>query len=196
MTAKGVAVTKAVRRIPGCDSNDLLLPECEKGLGKVISTIDSPDWIEGVRTAALTVHPDDRGYFLEIQRFGRGLAAGFPAETTQVSAACNYAGAIKAFHYHRYQTDCWNPVRGLLQVALVDLRALSPTFGLRNTLYIGPVRPWQLLIPPGVAHGYKVIGHEEALLVYTTDRFYNPQDEGRIAYNDPSINYDWETQRK
>ena len=29
-----------------------------------------------------------------------------------------------------------------------------------------------------------------------TDRFYNPQDEGRIVYNDPSINYDWETQRK
>jgi dTDP-4-dehydrorhamnose 3,5-epimerase len=41
-----------------------------------------------------------------------------------------------------------------------------------------------------------VIGAEEALLVYMTDRLYNPADEGRIAYNDPSINYDWETQRK
>ena len=29
-----------------------------------------------------------------------------------------------------------------------------------------------------------------------TDRFYNPQDEGRIPYDDASINYDWETQRK
>ena len=58
------------------------------------------------------------------------------------------------------------------------------------------MRPWQLLIPPGVAHGYKVIGNDDSLLVYLTDRFYNPQDEGRIAYNDPSINYDWETQRK
>ena len=29
-----------------------------------------------------------------------------------------------------------------------------------------------------------------------TDRFYNPQDEGRIPYNDPAINYDWETQKK
>jgi len=32
--------------------------------------------------------------------------------------------------------------------------------------------------------------------VYLTDRFYNPHDEGRIAYNDASINYDWETQHK
>ena len=53
-----------------------------------------------------------------------------------------------------------------------------------------------MLIPPGVAHGYKVIGGDEALLVYLTDRFYNPKDEGRIPYNDPGINYDWETQHK
>jgi dTDP-4-dehydrorhamnose 3,5-epimerase len=83
-----------------------------------------------------------------------------------------------------------------MQVALVDLRLASPTFGLRNTMYLGPMRPWQVLIPPGVAHGYKVIGPEEAMLVYMTDRFYNPEDEGRIPYDDASINYDWETQRK
>ena len=63
-------------------------------------------------------------------------------------------------------------------------------------MYVGALRPWHMLIPPGVAHGYKVIGDDEALLVYMTDRFYNPQDEGRIPYNDPSINYDWETQHK
>ena len=52
-------------------------------------------------------------------------------------------------------------------------------------MYVGALRPWHVLIPPGVAHGYKVIGGEEALLVYLTDRFYNPKDEGRIPYNDP-----------
>ena len=84
----------------------------------------------------------------------------------------------------------------MLQVALADLRAGSASFGARNTMYLGALRSWQLLIPPGVAHGYKVIGDREATLVYLTDRFYNPRDEGRIAYNDPSINYDWETQHK
>ena len=47
---------------------------------------------------------------------------------------------------------------GTLQVALVDLRLGSPTFGARNTMYVGPLRPWHILIPPGVAHGYKVVG--------------------------------------
>ena len=68
----------------------------------------------------------------------------------------------------------------MFQVALVDLRKDSPTHGLRNTLYIGALRPWQLIIPPGVGHGYKVIGPNPAMLVYLTNRFYDPKDEGRI----------------
>ena len=51
-------------------------------------------------------------------------------------------------------------------------------------------------IPPGVGHGYKVVGTEPALLVYATDQYYNPADEGRLAWNDPDVNYDWETQKK
>jgi dTDP-4-dehydrorhamnose 3,5-epimerase len=175
---------------------ELAFPSNEKGLGAVILTPDSAELIDGVKVEPFAVYPDDRGYFLEIQRLGRGLAAAFPAETTQISAAMNYPGTIKAFHYHLRQTDLWTPVKGVLQVALADLRRHSPTFGRRNTLYVGPMRPWRVLIPPGVAHGYKVVGPEEALLVYLTDRFYNPKDEGRIRYDEPGIAYDWETQRK
>lgn len=195
MTGEGLAPTSG-NRIAAAGTLELVLPRCEKGLGNIIGTVNSPDLIAGVRLEQLAVFPDDRGYFMEVQRLGRGLAAGFPAESSQVSAALNYPGSIKAFHYHLHQTDCWTPVKGLLQVALVDLRSGSPTFGRRNTLYVGPLRPWQILIPPGVGHGYKVIGGQEALLVYMTDRFYNPRDEGRIPYNDPSIQYDWETQHK
>jgi dTDP-4-dehydrorhamnose 3,5-epimerase len=192
----GRAVVNHAERLASLGDLELAIPECEKGLGSIIGAPGSADLIQGVRVQALPVFPDDRGYFMEVQRMGHGLAADFPAATSQIAAAMNYAGAVKAFHYHLHQTDCWTPVKGLLQVALADLRLGSPTFGHRNTLYIGPMRAWQLLIPPGVAHGYKVIGREDSLLVYMTDRFYNPQDEGRIPYNHPSINYDWETQRK
>ncbi len=164
-------------------------------IGSVILKPDSADLIDGVRVAPFPLWPDDRGYFLEVARLGQGLIAGF-GPTTQVSSALSYPGTIKAFHFHREQTDVWVPVNGTLQVALVDLRPASPTFGRRNTLYVGHLRPWQILIPPGVGHGYKIIGAEPALLVYLTDRFYNPKDEGRIAYNHPGIHYDWETQHK
>jgi len=171
-------------------------PQCGKGIGKVIRSVDSADLIGGVRVQAYDIWPDDRGYFLEVIRMGQGLAAHFPAETTQVSAALSYPGTIKAFHFHQHQTDLWVPASGMFQIALVDLRPDSSTFGLRNTLYAGSLKPWQLLIPPGVGHGYKVIGEGPGMLVYVTNRLYNPQDEGRIPYDDPSIQYDWEIQHK
>jgi len=175
---------------------EIKLPDCEKGLGFVIGKPDSSDLIPGVRVNAFPVYPDDRGYFLEVARLGTGLVKEFPAATTQVSSALSYPGTIKAFHYHRHQTDYWVPAMGMLQVALVDLRPGSATFGHRNTLYVGSLRPWQILIPPGVGHGYKVIGQEAAVLVYVTNRIYDPEDEGRIPHNDPQINYDWEIQHK
>ena len=184
------------RSIAAFGDLELAYPNNQKGLGAVILSPESPDLIEGVRVQPFPIYPDDRGYFLEVQRIGRGLTAGFPAETTQISAAINFPGTIKAFHYHLHQTDCWTPAQGMLQVALADLRVGSPTFGKRNTLYVGSLRPWHVLIPPGVAHGYKTIGSGEAILVYLTDRFYNAKDEGRIPYDDPSIAYDWDTQRK
>jgi len=174
----------------------LLLPECEKGIGHVISAPDSAYLIEGVRVQPYALWPDDRGYFAEIMRMGQGMVAGYPAQSTQVSAAIGYPGAVKAFHYHLHQTDCWMPLMGMFQVALVDLRRGSKTHGVRNTLYLGALRPWQLTIPAGVGHGYKVLGTDPGLLVYITDRFYSPSDEGRIPFNNGQINYDWDTQHK
>ena len=193
---KPAVLEPPARLLARSDSLSLTLPELTKGIGSVITAVDSPKLIAGVRMQALALWPDDRGYFLEVQRMGKGLAAHFPPDTSQVSAALNYPGTIKAFHFHLHQTDCWTPAMGMFQVALVDLREDSPTYGERNTIYVGALRPWQILIPPGVGHGYKVIGNEPAMLIYMTDRFYDPSDEGRAPYDQPGINYDWETQHK
>jgi dTDP-4-dehydrorhamnose 3,5-epimerase len=84
----------------------------------------------------------------------------------------------------------------MFQVFLYDMRCNSPSFGRTNTLYVGQYRPWTILIPPGVGHGYKVLGTQPAVLVYVTNRYYNPNDEGRLPYDHPALGYDWETQHK
>jgi len=178
------------------ESAGVAVPQCERGIGSAISTLESDSLIEAVRIAPVAVWPDDRGHFLEVQRAERGLTAAFPLATTQISATVTYPGVIKAFHYHMHQHDCWTVISGMLQIALVDLRRDSRTFGCRNTLYVGDRRPWQVLIPPGIAHGYKVIGRDPAALVYATSRFYDPSDELRIPFDDRRLNYDWETQFK
>jgi dTDP-4-dehydrorhamnose 3,5-epimerase len=174
----------------------ITIPKSQPGIGKIIRTPESADLIDGVRVQHYDLWPDDRGYFLEVMRMKQGLAAEFVPESTQVSAALSYPGTIKAFHFHKHQTDLWVPSVGMFQVALVDLRKDSRTFGVKNTLYVGAMKTWQILIPPGVGHGYKVIGDAAGVLVYVTNQIYNPADEGRIAHNDASIAYDWELQYK
>jgi dTDP-4-dehydrorhamnose 3,5-epimerase len=51
--------------------------------------------------------------------------------------------------------------------------------------------PTLLKIPAGVAHGCKVLGEEPAHLFYVTSLTYNPDEEGRISYDDTNIGYDW-----
>lgn len=167
----------------------LALPaRMRRDTGVNIRQLDDPELIAGVVLMAGVIWPDDRGFFAELCRLPQ--AAG----ETQISAALGYPDTIKALHYHCLQTDIWVPLRGQFQMVLFDLRPGSATFGAVNTIFAGEWRPWRVRIPPGVGHGYKVLGQEPGLMVYATDRIYDPADEGRIAYDDGGFNYDWETQ--
>lgn len=172
----------------------------QRTLGSIITQVKSAELIEGVAIEPLRIFADDRGFFAELARLGNpGIAGNMISDADrriQISMTLTYPSTIKAIHYHYEQTDLWAPVAGMLQVFLYDLRRSSATFGAINTLYVGSFRPWEILIPPGVAHGYKVLGTDSAQLVYLTDRYYNPEDEGRLAYDHPGVAYDWETQHK
>jgi dTDP-4-dehydrorhamnose 3,5-epimerase len=145
--------------------------------------------IDGVVVQPLVRHADDRGYFEEIIRvddpfFGEGFG--------QWSHSKMYPGVVKAWHIHKTQIDWWFVPFGRLRVALHDLREGSPTRGITQELQMGDDLPSVLLkIPAGVADGCKVIGETPAHLFYVTSCTYNPEEEGRIPYQDPEIGYDW-----
>jgi len=144
--------------------------------------------IEGVIAKQLTTHTDDRGFFREIIRvtddfFGEGFG--------QWSHSLVHVGVAKAWHVHKLQTDWFYVVSGVMKVVLHDGRPDSPTHGEIAEILMGDGHPAQVVkIPPGVAHGYKVIDGP-AHMLYVTSRTYDPNDEGRIAHDDTSIGYDW-----
>lgn len=144
--------------------------------------------IEDVATKELIKHPDERGFFEEIIRvtdefFSEGFA--------QLSHSSMMDGVVKAWHIHKSQTDWWYVVRGTIKVALYDMRTSAHSYKKLDEYLLGD-RGKQLVlkIPAGVAHGLKVI-QGPADLVYITSSVYKPEEEGRIAYNDESIGYDW-----
>lgn len=144
--------------------------------------------IEGVVLRDLVTHADERGFFREIIRVTDDFfASGFG----QWSHSLMHAGAAKAWHIHKKQTDWWYVPSGVLKVALHDMRPESPTHRQTMDFLMGDNQPARVvLIPPGVAHGCKCLSGP-ASLFYITSNVYDPEDEGRIPHDDPSIGYDW-----
>ena len=150
--------------------------------------------IEGVKVKKLTRHNDDRGFFMEVLRDDDNLLQRFG----QASFSRSYPGVIKAFHYHEKQDDLWFFPSGNVQAVLYDAREGSLTAGMTQVVYMGDDNPLLLLIPAGVAHGYRVLGNEPAAIVYFTTLSYNPDDpdEKRIPWDDPAIGFDWSTRNR
>jgi dTDP-4-dehydrorhamnose 3,5-epimerase len=144
--------------------------------------------IHDVSIKELVRHKDERGYFEEIIRVNDDF---FKEGFAQLSHSVMYPGVIKAWHIHKTQIDWWYIDHGTLKVALYDKRDDSPTRGVLNEFYLGENGDNLVLrIPPGVAHGCRVMG-DTAELVYITSGVYNPDEEGRIAHDDQEIGYDW-----
>ncbi len=155
--------------------------------------------IDGVQLKQLTTHADERGFFREVIRStDEGFVFG------QWSHSSMYSGTIKGFHLHLVQWDFWYCPIGVIKAVLVDCRRANPIIREGGSVYpqipvrdldgydeylLGDNQPAQVLrIPPGVAHGLKVL-QGPAHLFYVTSHVYNPEDEGRIPFD--ALGYDW-----
>lgn len=154
--------------------------------------------INGVKVKLLKVHQDvpdieqkgvRRGFLAEVLRAGEGLLPRFGQSTFTVA----YEGTIKAFHWHEKQDDLWFVASGKAVIVLHDLREDSPTKGRTQVIAAGAGDYKSILIPAGVAHGYKAVSPDPVLLFYHTTEEYDASqpDEKRIAWNDPRIGFDW-----
>ena len=145
--------------------------------------------IDGVCVKPLKTHCDERGRLMEILRSDDKLFDKFG----QVYATSAYPGVVKAWHYHRVQTDHFAVLHGMAKIVLYDAREDSPTHGEVNEFFAGTHHQVLIKIPPLVYHGYKCIGEHETILInIPTEVFiYDHPDEHRIPPDDPSIPYNW-----
>jgi dTDP-4-dehydrorhamnose 3,5-epimerase len=146
--------------------------------------------INGVEIKRLESHADARGYFMEIFKEHDPIFKRFG----QWSESKMHTGVIKAWHIHQVQTDYWRVPVGVVKAVLCDLRGNSKTYRAIDEYLLGDgYWPIVIKIPPGVAHGCKVL-QGPALLTYLTTHEYNPSDEGRIPFDDKQMGYDWLTE--
>jgi len=145
--------------------------------------------IDGVKTKILKVIPDERGWLMEILRDDDEIFEKFG----QVYLTTAYPGVVKAWHYHKKQTDNFTCIHGMMKVALYDNRDNSSTKGEIDEFFIGEKNPMLIHVPPNIWHGFKATGEKTAYFVSVPNKHYNynKPDEYRLPPDTDKIPYDW-----
>ncbi len=129
--------------------------------------------IDGVQVRELPRYLDARGWLCELFRKDELPESDFPQ---MAYCSLTYPGVTRGPHAHRDQTDLFyfaGP--GNFHVKLWDNRQEAGTFGNFMEIYAGQDRPMFVLVPPGVVHGYRVIGTEPGLVFNAPNRLYAGQ---------------------
>ena len=147
----------------------------------------------GVLLLEPSVFGDDRGFFLESYNELTFAEIGIHERFVQDNHSYSVKNVIRGLHYQvgRPQAKLVRSVTGeILDVAL-DLRRSSPTFGKWQSFTLSGENKRMLWIPPGFAHGFRVLSDTANVLYKATD-FYAPEQDRTVAWNDSLLKIDWQ----
>jgi dTDP-4-dehydrorhamnose 3,5-epimerase len=139
--------------------------------------------LDGIKTLALDVFCDERGFFAEALRHDWKDIISEPI--LQVNLSHSYPNIIRAWHRHiRGQIDYFLVLKGAMKICAYDTatRKMAEVIASENKLTL-------VRIPGQYYHGTKTISNEPSLTVYFVTNLYDYKqpDEERLPWNDPSI---------
>lgn len=142
------------------------------------------------------VFGDYRGFFMETYNDKTFKDEGFLYDFIQDNHALSVeSGTLRGLHFQLEpyaQTKLVRATRGAIYDVIVDLRQGSPTFGKWEGFILSEDNKRQLLVPKGFAHGYCTIV-QNTEVQYKVDKYYAPDYDRGIAWNDPALNINWPT---
>lgn len=149
--------------------------------------------IPGVEIIRPKIFKDSRGFFFESFSLRDFTALVRPVDFVQDNISRSSYGVVRGLHFQKgkaAQSKLVHVLEGRVLDVAVDIRRGSPTFGKHVAVELDAEEHLQLFIPRGFAHGFSVLS-PVATFQYKCDNFYAPDQEGAIAWDDPSIGIDW-----
>lgn len=137
---------------------------------------------------------DERGYFMESfneKTFQEGISQ--KVTFVQDNQSFSTRGVLRGLHYQcgeHAQAKLVRVLQGEVLDVAVDLRPESDTYGQYEAILLSGENQIQFFMPRGFAHGFLVLS-ETATFFYKCDNFYNKESEGGLAYNDKTVDINW-----
>jgi dTDP-4-dehydrorhamnose 3,5-epimerase len=151
-----------------------------------------PTPLPGVVILEPRVFGDERGFFLESYNQKVFAELGIEDHFVQDNHSSSRRNVLRGLHYQikQPQGKLVRAVEGEILDVAVDVRRSSPTFGAWEAVHLSGENKRMLWIPPGFAHGFRVIS-ETAQVLYKATDYYAPEFERTLAWNDPDLKIDW-----
>lgn len=138
---------------------------------------------------------DKRGFFSETFNQADLAKLDIVADWVQDNHSLSRdAGTLRGLHYQvppMAQHKLVRVVRGAVLDVAVDIRQGSPRFGRHVAVTLSADRWNQLFVPEGFAHGYLTL-EPMTEVVYKVTKYYSPEHERVVSYDDPAIGIDWQ----
>lgn len=153
--------------------------------------------LAGLQLIQMKLHNDDRGFFVERYKAEWTKQYGLPG-FVQDNHSRSKPGVVRGLHYQSApaaQGKLVGVLRGAIWDVAVDIRKDSPTYGQWEGFELSAENGKLLWLPAGFAHGFCVIGDEDADVMYKVDAPYNAATEGGIRWNDPTLKIQWPLDR-
>jgi dTDP-4-dehydrorhamnose 3,5-epimerase len=149
--------------------------------------------LPGVFVLQPRVFGDERGFFLESYNEKIFADLGITERFVQDNHSKSRKNVLRGLHYQiqHPQGKLVRVVEGEILDVAVDMRRSSPTFAGWEAVRLSGENKRVMWIPPGFAHGFRVIS-EQAHVLYKTTDYYAPEFERTLAWNDPQLKVDWE----
>ncbi|NIB39705.1 dTDP-4-dehydrorhamnose 3,5-epimerase [Pseudomaricurvus alkylphenolicus] len=149
--------------------------------------------LPGVTIIEPQVFGDERGFFVEsfqVERY-RDLV-GIDQPFVQDNHSRSTSGVLRGLHFQksRPQGKLVRVVTGEVYDVAVDINPQSSTFGQYEGVFLSEANKRQFWVPPGYAHGFVVVS-DVADFEYKCTDYYDPSDEGSVAWDDPLVGVDW-----
>lgn len=149
--------------------------------------------LEGVFVLEPKVFGDDRGFFMESYNERDLAELGIQQKFVQDNHSYSTRNVVRGLHYQIRHTQgkLIRVIVGEILDVVVDLRKSSPSFGQWGAVPLSGDNKNMLWIPPGLAHGFRVVS-EGAHVLYKATDYYEPASERTLAWNDPELRIDWQ----
>lgn len=137
---------------------------------------------------------DARGYFSAPYIESEYRALGFQG-LKQVSRSKSAKGVLRGMHFQKNeyaQAKIVEATQGAVIDVVIDLRKSSSSYGKWTSVLLTPENGRQLYVPRGFAHGFLSL-KDDTVFQYFVDNAYAPEQEGGIAWDDPTVGVDWQS---